>query len=243
MTKKDYIYILIIGVLVALLVWFITSNQYKSSDIEIYKNNISSLTSELDSIRLKNDELLYSMNALILEKDELERYLDISKKEVKELEKKLDSKIQYIAQIEGQVYIDTLELHDTVYIDANGNMSLYFDYEDKWVTLSGHSTQTTFDDFYTVLDTLSMNVPLEVGLTDEYRIFVKSSNPYMHITDVKGAVIEPSKMRKMKQRFGFCVYAGWGAQYGVFHKTFDTGPQIGFGFYFSITDCFNYWNL
>lgn len=243
MNKRDYIYILIIAILGALLVWFITSNQSKHTLLETYKHNTVSLTSELDSIRLKNDELLYSMNALILEKEELEKYLDITKKEVKELEKKLDSKIQYIAQIEGQVYIDTLELHDTVYIDANGNMSLYFDYTDKWVTLRGHSTQTTFDDFYTTMDTLSMNVPLEVGLTDEYRIFVKSSNPYMHITDVKGAVIEESKIRKMKRRFGFCVYAGWGAQYGVFHKRFDTGPQLGFGFYFSITDCFNYWNL
>lgn len=234
MNKKDYIYILIIAILGALLVWFITSNQSKHTLLETYKHNTVSLTSELDSIRLKNDELLYSMNALILEKEELERYLDITKKEVKELEKKLNSKIQYIAQIEGRVYIDTLELRDTVYIDANGNMSLYFDYKDEWVVLSGHSTQTTFDDFYTVMDTLAMNVPLEVGLTDEYQIFVKSPNPYMHITDVKGAVIEESKIREMKRRFGLCVYTGWGVQYGVFNKTFDTGPQLGVGFYYRL---------
>lgn len=234
MSKKDYIYILIIAILGALLVWLITSNQSKRTLIETYKHNTISLTSELDSTRLKNDELLYSMNALILEKDELEKYLDLSKKEVKELEKKLDSKIQYIAQIEGRVYMDTLELRDTVYIDANGNMSLYFDYKDKWVMLSGHSTQTTFDDFYTTMDTLAMNVPLEVGLTDEYQIFVKSSNPYMHITDVKGAVIEESKIREMKRRFGLGVYLGWGVQYGMFHGTFDTGPQLGVGFYYRL---------
>lgn len=234
MNKRDYIYILIIAVLGALLVWFITSNQWKRTLLETYKHNTVVLTSELDSIRLKNDELLYSMNALILEKEELEEYLDLTKKEVKELEKKLDSKIQYIAQIEGQVHIDTLELHDTVYIDANGNMSLYFDYKDKWVMLSGHSTQTTFDDFYTTMDTLAMYVPLEVGLTDEYRIFVKSSNPYMHIADVKGAVIEESKIREMKRRFGLCVYAGWGVQYGMFYRIFDTGPQLGVGFYYRL---------
>lgn len=234
MNKRDYLYILIIAVLGTLLVWFITSNQSKHTLLETYKHNTVSLTSELDSIRLKNDELLYSMNALILEKDELERYLDITKKEVKELEKKLNSKIQYIAQIEGRVYIDTLELRDTVYIDSNGNMSLYFDYKDEWVVLSGHSTQTTFDDFYTVMDTLAMNVPLEVGLTDEYQIFVKSPNPYMHITDVKGAVIEESKIREMKRRFGLGVYLGWGVQYGMFSRTFDTGPQLGVGFYYRL---------
>ena len=234
MAKKDYIYLAIILLISVISIWLLTSNQRKKNDIEVYKNNISVLNSELDSVRLKNGEMLYEINSLILEKNELEEYLDISKKEVKELEKTLKSKIAYIAQIEGQVKIDTLLLHDSIYIDANGNMSLYFDYEDKWVTLRGHSTQTTFDDFYTCLDTLSMNVPLEVGLSEDYRIFVKSSNPYMYITDVKGAMIEESKIRKMSKRFGLCVYLGWGIQYGVIHQKFDTGVQLGAGVYYRI---------
>lgn len=231
MTKKDIIYIVIIGVL---LVIFLPLLYNKNGDIDTYKNNIKSLTSELDSAKLKNGEMMYSIQSLILEKDELEKYLDLSKKEIKELERKLDSKVKYIASIEGKVTIDTLELHDTVYIDANGNMSLYFDYEDKWVTLRGHSTQTTFDDFYTVLDTLSMNVPLQVGLTDDRKIFVKTKNPYMNITDIQGSYIEESDLRKFVNRFGICFYMGWGVQYGVIHQTFDTGPQAGFGLYYRL---------
>ena len=123
---------------------------------------------------------------------------------------------------------------DSHYIDPNGNMSLYFNYTDKWVTLGGHSTQTTFDDFYTTLDTLSMNVPLKVGLTDDSKIFVQSSNPYMHITDIQGAYVDESQLRKIINRFGLCFYLGWGIQYGVINQKFDTGPQLGAGIYYRI---------
>jgi hypothetical protein len=231
MTKKDIIYIVIIGVI---LVVFSSLLYNKNSDIDTYKNNIKSLTSELDSTKLKNGFMMYTMQSLILEKDELEKYLDVSKKEVKELERKLDSKVKYIASIEGKVTIDTLVLRDSVYIDPNGNMSLYFEYSDKWITLGGHSTPTTFDDYYTILDTLSMNVPLQVRLTDGRKIFVKTKNPYMNITDIQGSYIEESELRRFVKRFGICFYMEWGVQYGVIHQTFDTGPQIGLGVYYRL---------
>ena len=203
-------------------------------DIETYKNNIKSLTSEIDSFKLNNGELVYEKNCLILEKSELEQYLNTSKKEVKELEKKLDSKIKFIADMESHISVDTLVLHDSVYIDSSGNMSIFFDYSDKWLNLRGHSTQTTFDDFYTTLDTMSLSTPLQVGLTDDYQIFVKSRCPYLHITDVQGATIEESKIREMKRRFGLGIYVGWGVQYGMFTRSFDTGPQLGVGFYYRL---------
>ena len=81
MAKKDYIYLAIILLISVISIWLLTSNQRKKNDIEVYKNNISVLNSELDSVRLKNGEMLYEINSLILEKNELEEYLDISKKE------------------------------------------------------------------------------------------------------------------------------------------------------------------
>ena len=80
MTKKDIIYIVIIGVILAV---FSSLLYNKNGDIDTYKNNIKSLTSELDSTKLKNGFMMYSMQSLILEKDELEKYLDVSKKEIK----------------------------------------------------------------------------------------------------------------------------------------------------------------
>jgi hypothetical protein len=236
MENKNYqkIYLFVIVLLVFVIIWLLGNNTSKNDNIKIYKNNIEALSNEVDSFRLKNNELVVAKQNLILEKNELEEYLDISKKEIKELEKKLDNKIKYIASIEGKVTIDTIEIHDSIYIDPNGNMSLYFDYSDKWVTLAGHSTQTTFDDFYTTLDTLSMNVPLKVGLTDDRKIFVQSSNPYMNITDIKGAYVDESQLRKIINRFGLCFYLGWGIQYGVINQKFDTGPQGGFGIYYRI---------
>lgn len=236
MENKNYqkIYLFVIVLLVFVIIWLLGNNTSKNDNIKIYKNNIEALSNEVDSFRLKNNELVVAKQNLILEKNELEEYLDISKKEIKELEKKLDNKIKYIASIEGKVTIDTIEIHDSIYIDPNGNMSLYFDYSDKWVTLAGHSTQTTFDDFYTTLDTLSMNVPLKVGLTDDRKIFVQSSNPYMNITDIKGAYVDESQLRKFVNRFGLCFYLGWGIQYGVINQKFDTGLQLGAGIYYRI---------
>jgi hypothetical protein len=236
MENKNYqkIYLFVIVLLVFVIIWLLGNNTSKNDNIKIYKNNIEALSNEVDSFRLKNNELVVAKQNLILEKNELEEYLDISKKEIKELEKKLDNKIKYIASIEGKVTIDTIEIHDSIYIDPNGNMSLYFDYSDKWVTLAGHSTQTTFDDFYTTLDTLSMNVPLRVGLTDDRKIFVQSSNPYMNITDIKGAYVDESQLRKFVNRFGLCFYLGWGIQYGVINQKFDTGLQLGAGIYYRI---------
>lgn len=236
MENKNYqkYYLFVIILLVFIIIWMLGNNTTKNDNIKIYKNNIEALTNELDSIKLKNGFMMYTIQSLILEKSELEEYLDISKKEIKDLEKKLDSKIKYIANIEGKVAIDTLVLRDSIYIDSNGNMSLYFDYSDKWVYLRGHSTQTTFDDFYTTMDTLSMNVPLQVGLTEDRRIFVNTKNPYMNITDIQGAYVDESQLRKIINRFGLCFYLGWGIQYGVINQKFDTGPQGGFGIYYRI---------
>lgn len=230
--QKYYLFVIVL--LVFIIIWMLGNNTTKNDNIKIYKNNIEALSNELDSFRLKNNELVVTKQNLILEKNKLEEYLDISKKEIKELEKKLDSKIKYIANIEGKVTIDTLLLRDSIYIDSNGNMSLYFDYSDKWVYLRGHSAQTTFNDFYTTMDTLSMNVPLKVGLTDDRKIFVQSSNPYMNITDIEGAYVDESQLRKIINRFGLCFYLGWGIQYGVINQKFDTGPQAGFGIYYRI---------
>ena len=236
MENKNYqkYYLFVIILLVFIIIWMLGNNTAKNDNIKIYRNNIEALSNELDSFRLKNNELVVTKQNLILEKNKLEEYLDISKEEIKELEKKLDSKIKYIANIEGKVTMDTVEIHDSIYIDPNGNMSLYFDYTDKWVTLGGHSTQTTFDNFYTTLDTLSMNVPLKVGFTDDSKIFVQSSNPYMHITDIQGAYVDESQLRKIINRFGLCFYLGWGIQYGVINQKFDIGPQGGFGIYYRI---------
>lgn len=236
MENKNYqkYYLFVIVLLVFIIIWMIGNNTAKNDNIKIYKNNIEALSNELDSFRLKNNELVVTKQNLILEKNKLEEYLDISKKEIKELEKKLDSKIKYIANIEGKVTIDTLLLRDSIYIDSNGNMSLYFDYSDKWVYLRGHSTQTTFNDFYTTMDTLSINVPLQVGLTEDRKIFVNTKNPYMNITDIKGSYIEETELRKFVKKFGICVYVGWGVQYGMFTHKFDTGPQAGFGIYYRI---------
>ena len=60
-----------------------------------------------------------------------------NKNEKKELEKKLDDKIAYIAKIESNIKVDTLEVHDTVIIKDSSAINIKFNYNDQWLKFSG----------------------------------------------------------------------------------------------------------
>ena len=78
------------------------------------------------------------------------------------------------------------------------------------------------------LDSVAMNVPLTVGLTDDYQIFVKTANPYVSFPSIDGAYIKaPEKVKSKHWNVG--VQVGFGVQYGTIKKSFDVGPYVGFG--------------
>ena len=80
--------------------------------------------------------------------------------------------------------------------------------------------------------TLYMNVPLMLGLTDDYKFWVKTDNPYVTFTNIDGAVIDNSSVKKDK-RLHHGISLGFGFQYGLFGKQFDFGPQFGYSFMLS----------
>ena len=83
--------------------------------------------------------------------------------------------------------------------------------------------------YNTTIESLSMNVPLNVGLTNDYQIFVKTPNPYISFTNIEGAVIDNSILRPKKKRFSWGLHGGVGVMYDVIDKDIAIGPNASFG--------------
>lgn len=188
-------------------------------------NNIKALTDSMQVLQTKNGELIYARQVFIIEKKELEKYLDITKKEIKDLERTLDDKLSYIAKLEGSVRVDTFTCVDTMYVDSLTHIK--FNYQDNWLAMDGLTTIK--DNTTTTINNISMSVPLQVGLTDNYRIFVKTPNPYVSFTDIEGAVIEKTSNGSKPKRWNLGVQVGVGAGYDLLHRNISVGPYIGVG--------------
>ncbi len=183
-----------------------------------------------DSVRVvetKYGEVLYERGSLILEKKELEDALGISRKQVKDYEKKLGSKLAYISKLEAELKVkDTMKIievvHDTIANSYAGH------YEDKWLSFDQKFLANPFSPSFEVYN-MQMNLPLKVGLTEDYTIFATSSCPYFNVSEIEGAVVDKSQFAQKPKRFGLSVYAGIGGQYDLIHKTLGVGPQVGVG--------------
>ena len=192
-----------------------------------YKHNNEALQDSVHYYTTKNGELMEYKKALIVKNSELAKYLDITTKEKKEIEKELKSKIDYIARLEGSVRIDSVLCHDTLWVRGDTTL-IGFAYSDKWLSMEGTTTQTK-DSVKTQINTLVCDVPLTVGLTDNYTIFVKSPNPYVSFSNIEGAVVEKPSNGTKPKRWNIGIQAGFGATYGLVGKTLDVGPYIGVG--------------
>lgn len=189
-----------------------------------------------DSVRtlvLKNGEHVSTINSYILKKRELEEYLDISKSEIKELEKKLDSKVAYVSNTVTEVQYHDIMMHDTIHIMDTSTSSYNIYYNDQWLKLHGISIIND-SIVTTTLDTIYIPVPLQVGLTDDYQIWVKSKNPYLNVTSIEGAVIEGSKLNQKTKYWGLGIQGGIGVNYGIINKRIDVGPYIGIGISYNL---------
>jgi hypothetical protein len=179
-------------------------------------------------VETRYGELLYERGSLIVEKRELEDALGISKKQVKDYEKKLGSQLAYISKLESRLDIkDTVRITEIVRDTLSDSYSM--SYKDEWFgfkeNFSLKAPQSPKLSIYDVW----FNVPLKVGLTDDYTIFVTSPNPYFKVTEIEGAIVDGSRFAQKPKRLTLGIYTGFGGQYDLVHKTFGYGPQLGIG--------------
>jgi hypothetical protein len=232
MSKKSWI-IIIAETLVFL---FLLGSVIKCSNdrIDILEHNIRAYKGQIEYVEMQNGELIAAKQSLILSEEELKTELNISKKELKDLKKKLDDDIAYIAKLQEQIELkDTVFMKgDTVFVEK-GYTTKQFYWEDKWTSIFASVKGLDIADSELFIESFNMDVPLEVGITDDYRFWAKTSNPYINFTDIQGAVVHGSEANKKEKRFHHGIYVGFGIHYGMFGKQWDFGPSGGYGFTYS----------
>lgn len=218
---RNWIIIILLLLLTGAIVFCVENKKQK----DIYKNNIEALTDSLTAVKLKNETLLYQKKMLILEKEDIEKMLGISNDLVKEMEKKLKSDAIYIAKLESSFKLDTVIMHDSVYLSED-TVYIYFDKDDKWYCISGESKY--YDgNAETVINTLSVDAPLTLGITEDNKIFANSDNPYIGFSSINAAALEKNANVKPK-RWGIGPFLGVGLGYG-FGTDFNGGNVGGKG--------------
>lgn len=227
-----------------IIVVLLMSTTCTKQKLDIANNNIAALTDTVRTYQLKNGELMYEKQGFMLEKEKLEKYLEISKSEVNDLEKKLGSALATISKLKGQIKVDTIITHDSVYLDQDSVYHNKFKYEDKWLSVDGTST-FSFKPFNanTTINNILMDVPLKVGMSTDNKWFVTSENPYVNFTSVDGANLAPSN----KKRFTLGVHVGVGPSFGygilgtsggtVYHGWyFGAGVNVSLGFTYKLLE-------
>lgn len=211
--KIKYIFIACIFILAIFGTWKLTRNYYVSN-MENIEQNLQAASDSLEIFRLKNGDLLYEKSIYILNEKEYEKELSLSKNTINELKRKLGSAIQYIAEIEGSIKIDTVwQVKDSIINQTN-----HFKFHDQYLNIEGYHTNDC-----TTLTNIHIPVPLNIGFTNN-KFFVTSSNPYINITDITGIKSPPKKTI-----ISHGLMVGIGVQYGIINKKFDLGPYFGYG--------------
>ena len=225
------IHIIEVVIFIAIIatVWGCYSNKLNDSE-----QNLKAARGRIEQVELKNGELLTSRDSYITKIGDLEELLDISKQEIKDIQRRLDSKVAYISKIEAETRIEYIEIvrDSIIYINNDPQIATSsFRYNDKWVNLIGRNVFTFGEKFSynTTIESLSIDVPLNVGLTNDYQIFIKTPNPYVSFSNIDGAVIDNSILKPRKKRFNWGLQLGFGATYDIMDKNIAVGPYVGVG--------------
>lgn len=228
--KENKVLLSIVAILFILLSLMIGIIIRKNNNITIIENNLSAATEKIEVLKTTNGDLLAKNRSYITTINSLEDYINISKKEVKDLQKTLDDKILYISELETLINIKPTEVHDTTVVYKDSTFNFTFNFSDKWYKLIGNSS-FDYNRVKTEINTLYVNVPLCVGLTDDWKIFVTTPNPYVVFNDIEGALLDKEVYLKQqkKKRLGISISLGIYTGYDLFDKSIYIGPGAGCG--------------
>lgn len=227
--KSNKVFLIIIGVLVVLLLILGCYMREMKNDSKILNQNYQTALEQVDTFRLKNGNLLAEKNSFVASISDLKELLNISRKEVQELQRKLDGKLLYISKLESEIeFRDEHPSIDTVTIYKDSNFVYKFNFSNDWYYVAGtnsinNSLATT------TLDKVKISVPLTVGLTEDWKIFVETPNPYVSFSNIDGAVLNKDTYLKQVKRkpWGIGLSVGFYGGYDLIHKNIYAGPGLG----------------
>lgn len=224
---RKYIYYIIEALIFILII--LCFKNCNNNEINILKHNLETSQDTIEMYRMKNNELLYEKLSYIGTEKELREQLDITKSELNDIKKKVGVPV-YISKVETKVIYDTIRDIQTEIIYKDNTILSKFNYNDDWLKING---ENIINDSVSIcnINNLELYTPFTVGLTDNYKVFVSTPNPYIKISDINSVVID--KKLKSNKKWSFGVDVGIGIQYGIFNKNFDIGPQLGIGIHYN----------
>lgn len=179
---------------------------YKTDSLDVYKNKIKELYKEKEIYVQSNKELLEKNNILSVEYNKLKDNPIIITKT--DLEIQIDT-----IKMKSDTIVKTIIQKDTVY---NLNWSST---DNKYYSINGYTNvKSDFTSFNTQINNLSLSTGLYLNIIEEnkkIKLIGKTDNPYIHIINMDGVILDPSKNPVLKKYFK--------------QKKFSIGPTIGYG--------------
>lgn len=233
MNRKSWIAIVLEAIMFIIL--FGTISRCSSDKIDLLEHNISAYKSQIERVELENSNLLIAKESLILSESQAREELEMTKEETRELKKKLGSAFAQISKLQSQVeMVDTVYMKgDTIYVDKNYNATKLFSWNDQWTSLKAKVRGSSIQDSQLSIYDLKMNIPITFGVTDDYKVFATSPNPYIKFEDITSATIYGSSVAPKRKRFHHGIFVGFGVNYGIITDKVDIGPSFGYGFMYS----------
>ena len=228
MSKLNMWLIVAVAVLTLAVVGLCAYNVNVQRSSNNWRHNYEVLQDSVEVVNTRNGELLYENGSLILQKKELYDALDLSKKQVRDYEKALGAKLAYISQLEARLEVkDTVTITNIIHDTLSHSYSMSFD--DKWLKFNQDISFIDPENPVTKVYDIRMDVPLKIGIGDNYNIFITSTNPYFNAYSITGAVLDGSQFATKPSRWTLGAYMGFGLDYDLIHKTVGVGPQAGVG--------------
>ena len=233
MSKKSWVIIVLEAIMFIILLGSIA--RCSSDKIDLLEHNIGAYKSQIEYVELENSNLLIAKESLILSESQAREELEMTKEETRELKKKLGSAVAQINKLESLIELkDTVFMKgDTVYVDKKDNTTKIFTWNDQWTSLKAKVWGSSIQDSQLSIYDLKMNLPIMFGVTNDYKVFATSPNPYVKFTDMSSATIYGSSVAPKPKRFHHGIFVGFGVNYGIITNKVDIGPSFGYGFMYS----------
>lgn len=206
---KDYIIVF----LMILSAGFFASTKYyanqRAQTLLVYADSLHYYKNKINEEYVAKD--IYISSVKDLKKQNLDLYNEI---------KYLKDNPIIITKTEVVVKMDTIVMNsDSIYHNSDDTHKLVWSNDNQFYNIKGNTiVKNDFSEFITTVDRLQMNTSIMIDLIEhdkKLKVIAKSSNPYITITDMDGAFIDPNKSKAIKS----CIRK----------KKFSIGPTLGYG--------------
>lgn len=217
--SKYFSQIILAAVVILLGIFLMKSIENNIHTKHEYENNVIALTSELETWKTKNGELVAEKTILLGDIDLLKQ----TNEDLYDQVKKLKVRPKEVVYVETEIIN---EVHDTTYvIDPGVNyMKQNFDFSNQFRTLTGFIEYNKPNLNLSFTQDI-VKADFTVAIKDS-KVYVTSNNPYIQYNDIQGVTV-PHYKPTWTIATGPSISAG----YGLINKNFDVyvGWSIIFG--------------